>query len=130
MKPVLPEELSALMDGELDADRAREIETQLAANPHLRAEFSRLVETDAQWRAAAATAVFAPAVRLPPTTAGLRSAAIVTALMIGLICLRMAPRWLESLTLVFGLHTVALAVLLAGLMKVARADDSERDAHA
>jgi anti-sigma factor RsiW len=130
MKPVLPEELSALMDGELDADRAREIETQLADNPHLRAEFSRLVEADAQWRAAAATAAFAPAVRLPPTTAGLSSAAIVTALIIGLIGLRMAPRWFESLTLVFGLHTVALAILLTALLRIARADDSQRDAPA
>jgi anti-sigma factor RsiW len=130
MKPVFPEELSALMDGELDADRAREVETQLAANPHLRAEFSRLVETDAQWREAAATAVFAPAVRLPPTTAGLSSAAVVTALIIGLIGLRMAPKWFESLTLGFGLHAVALAVLLVGLMWVARADYSARDARA
>ena len=78
MKPVLPEELSALMDGELDADRAREVETQVAADPHLRAEFSRLVETDAHWRAAAATAVFSPAVPRPPTNAGLGSAGVVT----------------------------------------------------
>jgi anti-sigma factor RsiW len=130
MTPVLPEELSALMDGELDADRAREVEAQLAANPHLRAEFSRLVEMDAQWRAAATTAVFAPAVRLPLSTAGLSSAAVVTALIIGLIGLRMAPKWFESLTLGFGLHAVALAGLLAGLTWVARADSSERDADA
>jgi anti-sigma factor RsiW len=128
MKPVLPEELSALMDGELDAERAREVEQALAANPALRSEFERLVDLDAQWRAAASTAVFAPAVRTTPTS-GPRPAAVAAALIVGLVGLRMAPRWVDSLTFGFGLHALTLAVFLVMLVRAARADD-EREAHA
>jgi anti-sigma factor RsiW len=130
MKPVLPEELSGLMDGELDAARAREVERQVALNSDLRAEFDRLVETDAKWRASAAAAAFVPAIRVPPpVTAPLSSAAVMTALSVGLICLRMAPKWLDSLTVSFGVQAAALAAVLVGLIWVAAVFDSGHEAH-
>jgi anti-sigma factor RsiW len=130
MKPLLPEELSALMDGELDAVRAREVESQIVADPQLRAEYERLVAADARWRAAASTAGFTPAVRLPAAAAGPASAALQTALVVVLIAVRMTPKLLESLPLGLGLHAVALAVLLAALWRIALADDAELEVHA
>jgi anti-sigma factor RsiW len=122
MKPVQPEELSALLDGELDSERAREVEMQIAADPQLRAEFDALSWADARWRAAAATAVFAPAVELP-TRAGRASwIAFAAALTGGLVCLRVAPKLVESLAFGFGLHAISFAALLAALAWLARAD--------
>lgn len=129
MKPVLPEELSGLIDGELDTSRAREVQSQIAIDSVLRAEFERLVEIDAKWRASAAAAAFVPAIRLPPVAAPLSSAAVLTTLSVGLICLRMAPKWLESLTVGFGVQAAALAAVLVGLMWVAGAYDSGHEAH-
>lgn len=129
MTPVLPEELSALMDGELDASRAREVEMQIANDPRLRAEFERLVEADERWRVAAASAAFSPTLRMPQhAAASPSSAAVVVALALGLTCLRMAPRWSDSLTLGFALHAAALALLIVGLLWVARTDDAGHDA--
>jgi anti-sigma factor RsiW len=131
MTPVLPEELSALMDGELHASRAREVEMQIANDPRLRAEFERLVETDARWRVAAASAAFSPTpLMLPHATASPSSAGTAVTLALALICLRLAPLWSESLALGLGLHAAAMAVVLAGLLWVARTDDSGGGAHA
>jgi len=69
-------------------------------------------------------------VRLPPVTTPLRSWAALTALTIGLIVLRMSPKWSESLTVGLALHASALVLLLAGLMGMARAGDAEHDARA
>lgn len=66
MIEVQPEELSALLDGELDPARAAQVRAQIEQDPQLRQEFANLSANDAAWRAAAIPATdFAPAVTLP-----------------------------------------------------------------
>lgn len=124
MKPVTPEELSALLDGELDDARAREVEAQIVAHPRLRAEFDALSGADARWRGAAAAAVFTPRVKLPKTAWSLNIVIVAVALAAGLICLRAAPKLMESLAFGFGLHIVCFAILLASLPWLMRPDRS------
>lgn len=50
---VTNEELSALLDGELDADRARTLEARMAAEPALAQRYAALARADSQFQAAA-----------------------------------------------------------------------------
>lgn len=120
MKPVRPEELSALLDGELAPERAREVEQQIATDPALRSEFEALSGADAQWRSAAATAAFAPAVELPKDESRLGWVAAAVALIGGLVFLRAAPKLVDSLAFGFGLHALCLTVLLVVLVQLTR----------
>lgn len=63
---VQPEELSALMDGELDDERRAEVQIQIAAEPALKAAFEAMVDLDKRWRAAAREAAFVPLVHPLP----------------------------------------------------------------
>ena len=63
MNPLMPEELSAYLDGELPAARAREVEALMAADPRLRSEFDVLAHADRRWRKAGEAAAFQPALR-------------------------------------------------------------------
>lgn len=66
MTPIRPEELSALLDGELEALRAAEVRAQIQGDPSLRQEFEALEADDAAWRTAAnTTAAWSPPVTLP-----------------------------------------------------------------
>ena len=94
MTPLMPEELSAYLDGELPAARAREVGALLAADPRLRADFDALADVDRRWRAAGETAAFQPAIRLrQPTTGRYRLWALGVA---GAILLRTSPVVQES----------------------------------
>jgi anti-sigma factor RsiW len=117
MKPVEPEELSALLDDELPPARAREIEAQMQSDPALRDAYEALAGNDAAWRAAAATAAFAPAVQQGAKS--WRPYAAVLALAAALIVLRMAPKLLEAPQLGWLAHALALAALRAGLVWIA-----------
>lgn len=130
MKPLAPEELSALLDGELDPIRAREVERLVESDPQLRAEFERLGALDRTWAAAARTAAFHPTVSLALPAARTRTAVVSGVLAIGLACLRLVPKWLGPPDFGFGLHVVALAVLLAALLWSARVDAGRIDASA
>lgn len=118
---VAPEEMSALLDGELDAARAREVEAQLRSDAALRAEFEALAACDARWRAAADAAAFAPVVRLPVGVASVGAARVegagwLTALAIaigGLIAARSVLKLSGSDAFAFSLPAVALLLLLA-----------------
>lgn len=73
MTPLDPAELSAFLDGELPPARMSEIETLLADDAKLRAEYQALRQADAGWRQAGAAAMFVSNVRLPSAS---RSSAI------------------------------------------------------
>ena len=128
MNPVEPEELSAFLDGELDAERVREVEMQIAADPALLRAFEALSGADAAWRAVAATAIFEPAVELPAT--GSRPSWLVASapLIVALVLLRMAPKLIESPVFGFGLHAIALAALLAAIIRLMWADSRSMSA--
>jgi anti-sigma factor RsiW len=75
MKPIEPTELSAYIDGELDAGRAAEVRAALDMDASLRGQYAALMRADAHLRsvAAAAGTTLHPRVRLParkPASAG------------------------------------------------------------
>jgi anti-sigma factor RsiW len=124
MKPVEPWELSGLLDGELDAARAREVEAQLASDPALRAEFAELSRLDAACRAAAASAAFAPAIRMPRESIKVPGFVLIGAVAL-LVAWRIAPRLLEGAAPDFVLQLPVLALVLAGVMWLAKGDLQE-----
>jgi hypothetical protein len=109
MKPILPEELSALLDGELPAERAAEVRQALADNTTLRQEFERLTMLDANLKACAATAAFAPRVSLA------RGLVQRRAVWFGLVAALLALRWLLKVCpppLSFGLEIAVLCFVI------------------
>lgn len=63
--PIEEFELTALIDGELDERRAAEVRAAVSRDPALRAKLEAMRSADSAWIAAAATALFRPAVHLP-----------------------------------------------------------------
>lgn len=112
MKPVQVDELSALLDGELDQEREREVLKQLAIDSGLHAEFEALVALDARWKSAAATASFVASVRKhSERQRGVRSF-IVVPLLLPLLFVRLVPRYLDAQMLAWGLNAAAFLVVL------------------
>lgn len=65
MKQIQDRELSALLDGELDSERAAVVRAAIDADPALRKAFGSLVRLDTRLRSAADEAAFMPDVSLP-----------------------------------------------------------------
>lgn len=116
MKPLAPEELSALMDGELDPARAREVEEIIATDATARDAFARLLELDRVCRMAADGAAFEPALTLDEPARRAWSSLTVMAMVAALTWVRLAPKWMTSPAPGLLLHAAALAVLLIGLL--------------
>jgi anti-sigma factor RsiW len=125
MTHVQPEELSALLDGELSPTRAREVEMQIAAEPDLRREFQLLRTSDARWRAAAATAAFQPAVRVRPASIRFRRLFAATILIATLTAVRMAAKLTDSFVFSFGVQAIVLVVLLVAVIWSVHASERE-----
>lgn len=121
MIPVQPEELSALIDGELDPRRAAEVEMQIAADRELRVTFEALRDMDDRWRAAARTIAFVPQVRLPAraTWNGWFMALAVTIALVGV---RAAVRVIDTTTIGFAFQILVLAAVLARIAWLERKD--------
>ena len=60
-RPVEEFEISALIDGELDATRAAEVRSIIERDPSLQMQFEHLVDANRAWTAAAKSAQFVPA---------------------------------------------------------------------
>lgn len=69
MRPIEPFELSAFIDGELDAERTAEVRAALATDEALRAQHEALLHADAQLSSLAAGMTLIPHIRLPPPKA-------------------------------------------------------------
>lgn len=125
MNPVQPEELSALLDGELEPARALEVRAQIAIDPALRLEFETLSAADAAWRIAAGSAAFRPDVEMPAHVereAGTGDAGWLTALAatIGiLIVVRIVLKLAGSEAWALGLPAISLILLLVCVVKFA-----------
>lgn len=128
MKPVEEAELSALLDGELDAVRARQIEARMAEDPALRRAFEALASADAAWRTAAGAAAFSPQVRLPDALQPARDARSdrsgwLTALFIAmaaLVGLRSVLKLGGSEALAVVLPVLSLLLLVAVVLQLTR----------
>jgi len=121
MIPVEPEELSALIDGELDPPRAAEVELLIAADEDLRAALASLRELDTQWRAAAQMSVFVPRIRVAQPQR-MKNWLPSLPIALGLAGARAALRLMDATVLAFVLQALVLAVLLAGTAWLCRRD--------
>ncbi|MGE5722234.1 MAG: hypothetical protein ACM3YM_07205 [Sphingomonadales bacterium] len=123
MNPVKPEELSALLDGELSGERAREVRMRIAADPALGDEFRLFEQLDAEWTTAAQTAQFSPVARARlkrPILSWLGAAALVLVLVLSV--LRLGPKFIEPVGIAFGLQALGLVILLAFAATLTRPD--------
>ena len=111
MIPVQPEELSALIDGELDPQRTSELKAQIAADPALRASFEALRDLDNRWRAAARTAAFIPQIR-PPAPARWNGWLTAVAVAAALVGMRIAVRATDTTTTELAVQALVLAAVL------------------
>ena len=112
MSDLDPAELSAFLDGELNAARAAPVEAIVAADEQVRAEYEMLEQADARWRSMALGAAFRHQVLWPiPTQPALPAwaAALLFVIPIASIAGKLAGAMVAS----FALNGLALLVLLA-----------------
>src|SRR5262245_7220484 len=112
MNPVLPEELSALLDGEIDPQREREIRAQREVDPDLRAQFDTLRLRDTQWRTAAAAAGFDPSLRMPTARASMISGPAIVLLVTMMVLVRFVSKILNVEAMIWSLNVGALIAVL------------------
>ena len=123
MKQIQDEELSALLDGELDAQRAEEVRARIKADPALRKEFDALARLDQRLSYAAEQAAFLPELSFPEKAGTERpawhwKAAIVVVL--ALLVARLLPKLAELPLIGIGLHVAAIVAISAIVMTMAR----------
>lgn len=98
MRQVRDEELSALLDGELDPQRAEEVRACIEADPALREQFSALTQLDARLCRAAEQARFMPDITFSAapvrTTAAWQWPAGLAA-VVALVGIRLLPKLVE-----------------------------------
>jgi len=110
MKPIDPEELSALLDGELPEPRSEEVRRALEQDPVLREEYERFVAFDADWKREAQAARFRPRVRIP--VASRRWKIPVAGLVLALAAFRLLIKTLPPIP--GGLIEAAALVIVLG----------------
>lgn len=126
MIPVDESELSGLLDGELDPERAAAVRRAIENDPALKAQFEQLTKLDGACRRSAEQAAFAPRVVMPtaPSSQAENSfqinSASVAAALIALVAIYFAPKMLSGLVVGMSLHVVALVVVLWIISRVAR----------
>jgi hypothetical protein len=120
MKPVQPEELSALLDGEIDSQRAREIRAQFEADPDLRAQFDALRQRDTQWRTAAAAAAFDPSISMSTARASTISGPAIVLLVMLMVLVRFVSKVLNIEAMIWGLNVCGLIVVLTATIWLLR----------
>jgi anti-sigma factor RsiW len=125
MIPVQPEELSALIDEELDSQRSHEVEIQIAADQDLRATFEALRELDSAWRAAARTIVSDSQARLP-ARAGWNGWSAILLMATVLVGMRITARAIDTTTIAFAFQALALVALLVGVARLGWSDVQSR----
>jgi hypothetical protein len=125
-RPVAPEELSGLIDGELPEQRAREVRQAITEDPLLGTQYEELARLDAELCAMAATAAFEPRpVRLAAPGWSLYTAGAVVAL----VTMRLLSKWLEPTGAVV-LQLVVLACILFWSLRLLAPESGEPDRHA
>jgi anti-sigma factor RsiW len=111
MEPINPEELSAYVDGELDAHRARQVATAIESDPATRQAYQIIAQADSAWRAAAQSARFRPKTALPSRIA-LESAASMCAAILLLLAVRALPKLSDAMTWGLMLQGIALGAIV------------------
>jgi hypothetical protein len=112
MKPVSREEISAIFDGELTPDRAKEVRHAIVENEQLRRIHDQMAETDIALSSFATACQFEPHVSLPNTSPvlGLHFFAVALSLLIIRIVAKALPFGLS-----ISLQTLAITILAGWL---------------
>lgn len=124
MNPIQPEELSALIDGELDAQRECEIRAELAVNAQLRAELEVMNRLDISIRAAAAEAAFDPTVKSPTRSEFPWRSTLLLVLL--LVFIRVALKLVDTEALVWAVNAAAFAAVIIVMMRLLRHAEADR----
>ncbi len=119
MNPLEFEELSTLLDGELSREREAAVRRSLEADPGLRDEYARLASLDGRLRALVATAAFVPHVDMPKWSARRVRLLGVCAVM-GLTLARLAPKYVDSVSIGVAVNCVVLVMLLSFVVWLVR----------
>ncbi len=122
MSIVRPEELSALLDGELDPQRECEVRAQLATDAALSDELESLRRLDARWRTAGASARFAPATFRPRNDLATEVRWVLASLVLILLPIRLISKMLDTQATGWILNCVALALVLWVMIVLLRND--------
>jgi hypothetical protein len=123
MRPISPEEISALLDGELMPERAEEVRRALAEDERFRQIYEQMAMTDSDLRTFAAACQFQPHISLPSISPVLGFP--VYAVALGLLIIRIVAKvlplipgiWLQA-------SVIALVItwLLYRLLPILEAD--------
>ena len=125
MTPIEPFELSALLDGELDASRAEEVRWAMARDPALRRAFERFSALDADWRASAEGVMIEPAVTFTPRSHR-RPIVLASILVLVLLLIRLSLKAQPPL-IGSAFDAVLLVALIGwGLRRMVEATDVDR----
>jgi hypothetical protein len=123
MKPISPEEISALLDGELTLNRAEEVRQAIVEDEYLRQIYEQMAITDSDLSSFAAECQFEPHVSLPSISPvlGFSIYAVAFGLLIVRILAKILPFgpgvWLQALAIAF-----VAAWLLYRLLPILQAD--------
>lgn len=123
MTPVRSEELPALMDGELDAERAAQVQARIDADPALRAEYAALFRVDLVLRGAAEAAAFVPDVAVPLSqtrTSSGRLWAAGAATVIALLVVRFLSKFIDAAAVGLFVQLAAGAAMLLLTLRLTR----------
>lgn len=123
MRQVQEEELSALLDGELDSQRAEEVRALVQADPALREQLDALAMLDARLWRAGAQAAFSPEISF---SAGAVSEAPAwhwpagLVVVLALIVVRLLPKLVELPIFGIGLQLAAFAAIVLIIIGMTR----------
>lgn len=125
MNPVRPEELSALVDGELNPEREREVRAALAESLELRSQFDALSRLDRAWRTAASGAAFDPRVKPIPSAElpWVRTLCLVAML----VFVRLALKWVDTEAIVWIANAAVFVAVMTVIVRLVRRGDVEGD---
>ena len=122
MRRVQEQELSALLDGELDIERADEVRARIKSDPALRREYELLARLDARLSRAAADATFVPDVTLPvhaPRKISFKEWTTGIAVVLALITVRFLPKLIDLQILGVAVQLAACAGIAFLVMRLA-----------
>ena len=123
MRPISPEEISALLDGELMPQRAEEVRRAVAEDERLRQIYEQMAGTDSALSAFATACKFEPHVSLPSISPvlGFPVYAVALGLLIVRILAKVLPFapgiWLQALVI-----ALVVAWLLCRFLPILEAD--------
>ena len=124
-------ELSALLDGELDPERASMVCQAIASDPVLRAEFEMLKRLDRAVAEAASTSAFEAGVVIPeviPQSHLLRSIAAFVPALCALLVVYILPKLLDlALSTSIFLHIIPFALIMVWAFRLVMRNDEMKE---